>query len=91
MKSLTIFSAQNCPRCVALKAHCQANQIPFDEIKLDPEAANYGKLIADLRSDGCFILECPIVLIGDIYYPPEAVFKGESMMVDEVWVQEMLQ
>lgn len=91
MKPLKIFSARNCPRCVALKSYCQGHQISFDEVRLDPNAANYAELISDLRLDGCFILECPILQIDDIYYPPEAVFVGESMTVDEKWLRERLQ
>lgn len=57
---ITIFTLEVCPNCEILKQTLDSNNVKYK--KLDAMSAEG---ITEMRVNGCFAIEMPVVMIGD--------------------------
>ena len=68
--NIIVYSLEVCPNCEILKQYLQDNTIPYMERSLeDPEA------LTDLRMDGIFVMEAPVLQIGETYLTSQEIFE----------------
>lgn len=71
---ITVYSTKNCPRCQELKAALTSAAIRFEDADLaDP--AN----LAELRTEGVFTLEAPVLRVGNIFHTVNDLFAGGKL------------
>jgi len=59
---MIVYTLPDCPNCARLKEALTERCIPFEEKPLDdPES------LTDMRVNGCFTNEAPVLKIGDVY------------------------
>jgi len=69
IKKIIVYSLEICPNCEILKSYLQEKEIQYTERSLDdPEA------LTDLRMDGIFVMEAPVLQIGDEYLTSKELF-----------------
>jgi len=67
--TIIVYSLEVCPNCEILKKYLQNNTIPYRERALDdPE------VLTDLRMNGIFVMEAPVLQIGDRYLTSMEIF-----------------
>ncbi|MCP1662371.1 MAG: glutaredoxin family protein [Methanocalculus sp. MSAO_Arc1] len=68
--TIIVYSLEVCPNCEILKQYLQNNTIPYRERALDdPE------VLTDLRMNGVFVMEAPVLQIGDRYLTSKELFS----------------
>jgi len=60
---LVIYTTDKCPRCAELKKQLGSLGIAFDTKDLEDPG-----VLTDLRVEGCFAMQAPILQIGDMYF-----------------------
>ncbi len=71
---LTVYTTEVCPKCQRLKTFLQAQGIPFKTFDMQsPEG------LAELRFNGCFALEAPVLQIGEEFYTTSQIFQGNEL------------
>ncbi|MCP1714961.1 glutaredoxin [Methanocalculus alkaliphilus] len=69
-KNIIVYSLEVCPNCEILKNYLQIKGVDYAEISLDdPEA------LTDLRMNGVFVMEAPVLQIGEEYLTSKELFK----------------
>ncbi|GAA5262063.1 glutaredoxin domain-containing protein [Methanocalculus sp.] len=72
---IIVYSLEVCPNCEILKQYLQDNAIPFMERSLeDPEA------LTDLRMNGIFVMEAPVLQVGDEYLTSQEIFENGAVL-----------
>jgi glutaredoxin len=72
-KPLILYTLENCPNCEMLKEYLKGKGIPFTE--QDMASADS---LTDLRVNGVFVMEAPVVRGGDIFLTSADLFsRGE--------------
>lgn len=72
---IIVYSLEVCPNCEMLKQYLQDNTIPFTERNLeDPEA------LTDLRMNGIFVMEAPVLQVGDEYLTSQEIFENGAVL-----------
>lgn len=59
MSSVTVFTTNQCPRCVVAKAHLRKRGVPFDEVNLSERP----ELAERVRELG--FMSAPLILVGE--------------------------
>lgn len=76
---ITVYKTQSCPRCRLLMQWLDDHSIPFQTKSLEsPE------VITDLRLEGCFQMEAPILQIGETYYSAGWLFAGAMLETGKI-------
>lgn len=65
---ITVYTSEECPKCIALKDWLNKHHIQFDEQPVTAE------VITDLRLADIFTLLLPIMQAGSYYYTTEDMF-----------------
>ncbi|MFA5692334.1 MAG: glutaredoxin domain-containing protein [Acholeplasmataceae bacterium] len=60
---LVIYTTSTCPHCAELKKQLGSLGIDFDTRNLED-----ADVLTDLRVEGCFAMQAPILQIGDMYF-----------------------
>ncbi|HIH70384.1 glutaredoxin family protein [Methermicoccus shengliensis] len=82
--SVKVYTTSVCPRCRALKRFLSEMGVEFTEESLEqPET------VAELRINGVFVMEAPVLQVDDTYYTPEELFEDE--VLNEQLVRRALQ
>ncbi len=69
-KNIIVYSLEVCPNCEILKNYLQIKGVDYAERSLDdPEA------LTDLRMNGVFVMEAPVLQIGEEYLTSKELFK----------------
>jgi glutaredoxin len=77
IRKITVYSLPCCPRCDELKSFLGGAEMAFTEANMEEPAA-----ITDLRVEGCFAVEAPVLQIVDgdkiFFYESNTIFpKGK--------------
>ncbi len=72
--SVIVYSLENCPNCELLKEHLKENGIGYQE----EDMAAPGPL-TELRLNGVFIREAPVLRIGDLFLTSQDLFAGGNV------------
>lgn len=68
---IIVYSLEVCPNCEILKQYLQDNKISYTERSLDdPEA------LTDLRMNGVFVMEAPVLQIEETYLTSKEIFQN---------------
>jgi len=60
---ITVYTLENCPHCEEIKAKLTASGYEYEEMDMSlPEN------ITELRINGCFAMEAPVVCVDGQYY-----------------------
>ncbi len=71
---IIVYSLEVCPNCEILKQYLQDNTIPYMERSLeDPEA------LTDLRMNGVFVMEAPVLQVGERYLTSQEIFDNGAV------------
>lgn len=71
---IIVYSLEICPNCEILKQYLQDNTIPYMERSLeDPEA------LTDLRMNGVFVMEAPVLQVEDRYITSRDIFENGAV------------
>jgi len=82
--SVKVYTTSVCPRCKVLKRFLSEMGVEFTEESLEqPET------VAELRINGVFVMEAPVLQVDDTYYTPEELFEDE--VLNEQLVRRALQ
>ncbi|MDD1659942.1 MAG: glutaredoxin family protein [Methanomicrobiales archaeon] len=68
-KPLILYTLENCPNCEMLKEYLKKKGIPFTE--QDMASADS---LTDLRVNGVFVMEAPVLRGGDTFLTSEDLF-----------------
>lgn len=60
--SVVIYTLEHCPNCVKLKEAMKENGITYKEIRMDSAEGQ-----TELKFNGVFAIEAPILQIGDVF------------------------
>jgi len=70
MSNIIVYTLEVCPNCVQLKDALKNLNIKFVETDMQsPES------IAEMRVNGCFTIEAPVLQIEDNFYESKDTFK----------------
>lgn len=71
---LIVYTTEVCPKCQRLKTYLQAQGIQFKIMDMQsPEG------LAELRFNGCFALEAPVLQIDEEFYTTGQIFQGTEL------------
>ena len=77
--TVTVYTTTVCPRCKALKRFLTEQNVPFSEGNLEePEA------VVELRINGVFVMEAPVLQVDDSYYTSEELFVDDGGLNHEL-------
>jgi glutaredoxin len=75
--TITIYTTQTCPRCVRLKKVLGEHNVPYSEADMtSPES------LTELRINGVFTNEAPVLQIGETFLAGEDLFRGNDVNLD---------
>lgn len=79
MVNVVLFTSENCPKCNRLKKFLESKNVPFTIIDISsPEG------LTELRFNGCFALEAPVLQIEDNFLTTKALFKGNEISISSI-------
>jgi len=70
---ITVFTLPNCPHCEDVKEMLDNQKIVYTVRSMDDAES-----ITDLRFNGCFIMEAPIIQMGDKYLAYKEFIKMKN-------------
>ncbi|MBP2030191.1 glutaredoxin [Methanohalophilus levihalophilus] len=74
MPDITVYTTQTCPRCVRLKKLLGENNIVYNEADMStPES------LTELRINGVFTNEAPVLQIDDTFLTGDDLFSGNDV------------
>lgn len=75
---IILYTTEVCPKCKKLKTFLQEKGIPFKTLDMQsPEG------LAELRFNGCFALEAPVLQIGQNIHVARRLFKDGKDLSEE--------
>ena len=77
--TIEIFTLGNCPRCEELAEFLSGLSVPFDTLSLDD-----AETITELRINGVFVTEAPVLHIGDTWLLPSQIFQNGYLAIDQI-------
>lgn len=76
-ENLIVYSANLCDHCMKLKEFLHQNHIHFAE-----EDISTAESLTELRINGCFCIEAPILRIGNLFLTDNDLFQDEMIRDD---------
>ncbi|MEI6292092.1 MAG: glutaredoxin domain-containing protein [Methanomicrobiales archaeon] len=76
---LTIYTLELCPNCELLKEYMKGHGIPFRERDLSTAES-----LTELRINGIFVSEAPVLQNGDHFLTTNELFSGGQILEDNV-------
>ncbi|MDD1677664.1 MAG: glutaredoxin family protein [Methanomicrobiales archaeon] len=74
---VTIYTLEDCPHCELLKEYLQENNIPYRE-----EDMGTAGPLTELRLNGVFVREAPVLRIGDRFFTSADLFMRGDIRKD---------
>lgn len=72
--TIAVYSTEVCPKCQRLKAFMESLGISFKKLNMEtPEA------LTELRFNGIYVLEAPVLQINDTFYTTKKLFQGNEL------------
>ncbi|MFW5987341.1 MAG: glutaredoxin family protein, partial [Methanohalophilus sp.] len=71
------YTTDVCPKCARLKATLKENNVQFEEADMTSAEA-----LTELRINGVFTSEAPVLQIGDDFLTSDSIFKGSDVDMD---------
>ncbi|MDD1667691.1 MAG: glutaredoxin family protein [Methanomicrobiales archaeon] len=69
--SLIVYTLENCPNCEMLKEYLASRKVSYQE--KDMSSADS---LTDLRVNGCFAMEAPVLRKDDLFLTSAELFAG---------------
>jgi glutaredoxin len=79
MNSIVLYSTPDCPRCKRLAVWLAEQGLEFAIMDLTIPA-----VLADLRINGCFDREAPVLQIGDKYHSTRWLYEGDVLQTGKL-------
>jgi glutaredoxin len=76
---LTVYTLENCPNCELLKGFLKGKGIKFREEDMSSAAS-----LTELRVNGVFAMEAPVLRQGDTFLTTMDLFSGGKVKEDSV-------
>ncbi len=76
---LTVYTLENCPNCELLKVFLKTKGLSFREEDMSTAAS-----LTELRVNGCFAMEAPVLRLGDTFLTSAELFAGSRVKEDSV-------
>jgi len=76
---LTIYTLELCPNCELLKEYLAGHEIPFHEMDMSTAES-----LTELRINGIFVSEAPVLQNGDNFLTSHDIFSGGKVREDTV-------
>lgn len=77
MSDIIVYTTQTCPRCIRLKKALGENNISYSEADMStPES------LTELRVNGIFTNEAPVLQIDENFLTGEDLFRGDEVNMD---------
>jgi len=70
----TIYKTPNCPRCRELAAYLTQIGVDFDE-----QDMSSSEVLTDLRCEGVFVMEAPVLRVGNTYHNTNTLWNGNRL------------
>lgn len=77
--TVELYTLEDCPHCEELAGLLTSLEVPFDTLPLD-NAEN----ITELRINGVFVTEAPVLRVGDTWLSPEQLFPGGYLDIEQI-------
>jgi glutaredoxin len=77
-KSLILYTLEDCPNCEMLKEYLKKKGIPFSERDMSTAES-----LTDLRVNGVFVMEAPVLRGGDTFLTSDDLFSQDRGKVQE--------
>jgi len=76
---LTVYSLENCPNCELLKSFLKRKGIKFRDEDMSSAAS-----LTELRVNGCFAMEAPVLRQGETFLTSLDLFSAGKVKEDSV-------
>lgn len=76
-ENIIVYSANLCDHCMKLKEFLRENPIQFVD-----ENISTAESLTELRLNGCFCIEAPILRIGNLFLTDKDLFQEEKIRED---------
>jgi len=76
---LTVYTLENCPNCESLKVFLKRKGIKFREEDMSSAAS-----LTELRVNGVFAMEAPVLRQGDTFLTTPDLFSGGKVKEESV-------
>lgn len=83
MNDVTVFSTEVCPKCLKLKRLLNEYGVGYKEERMDTT-----ENIAELRFNGVFTNNAPVLSVGEDFFIHTDLFNGSNL--NEEFVKEIL-
>jgi glutaredoxin len=77
--NLIVYTLEYCPNCETLKEYLARNEIPYQERDMSSAAA-----LTELRINGVFVMEAPVLQAGTSFLVPRDLFSANTLNEDRV-------
>ena len=74
MERVVVYSTANCPKCEKLKSGLQAGELEYTEMDMTSKEAQ-----TELRFNGVFTVNAPVLQVGDDFFTSDQIFNGNSI------------
>jgi glutaredoxin len=71
LPSLVVYTLENCPNCEMLKDYLKSRKVSY--LEKDMSSADS---LTDLRVNGCFAMEAPVLRKDDLFLTSAELFAG---------------
>jgi len=68
---LIVYTLENCPNCEMLKDYLRSRKVGYQEKDLSSADS-----LTDLRVNGCFAMEAPVLRMEDLFLTSAELFAG---------------
>ena len=79
MPNIIIYTTASCPKCHTLKTHLTEQGIDYTEMDLTNPA-----ILTEIRLQGYFGLEAPVLQVGSRFYGPGELFDGDCLNKEKI-------
>jgi glutaredoxin len=76
---LTVYTLENCPNCEMLKGYLRSRRVTYSERDMSTAES-----LTELRVNGCFAMEAPVLRKNDTFLTPADLFSGGKVREAEL-------
>ncbi len=74
-----VYTLEFCPRCEILKDFLSSHQIPFTVADMSS-----AKALTELRVNGVFVQEAPVLQVGKTFLTSKELFVGDALNEERI-------
>lgn len=75
--SITIYTIDNCEKCLVLKDYLKFIGIPYNEVKFTTL-----NTMSDILKGKLYVVNAPVISINETYYDEPCLFEGDIIRYD---------